>query len=85
MQSQHIQTKHLLQQADSNVYANVIALVKLKPIEKQICNMIYLEGKMYIQIADETGYSEGSIKKIHSKIIKKVRNNSNILKQLVNF
>lgn len=53
-------------------YEKCISNAKLTDIEKEVCNYIFVHGYTYNQIADKIGYSESGVKKIASRIIKKI-------------
>lgn len=53
-------------------YERLLDRAKLKPIERIICDMKYLEGYNLAFIGDKLGYSESWIKRVHGRALKKL-------------
>lgn len=58
--------------SDRNFYERILYNAKLTPQEQEICNMRYLKGMSFTQIASELGYSVDGIYRKHGKILDKV-------------
>ncbi len=57
---------------DIEEYHRLMARVKLTPIERQVCDLKYLEGQNLAFIGDKLGYSESGIKSIHKRALRKI-------------
>lgn len=45
---------------------------KLTEIERKVCDMKYLQGWRLIDIAEELGYCERQIRRVHQKALRKL-------------
>ena len=74
MSTKHILTKHKIQEIPKkSIFLSLLDECLLSPEDKQIAKLYYLDNKTLGYIADILGYSESTIKKRHSKILKKIR------------
>lgn len=73
MSSEHIEAKHKIMSKDKFEFESLIDRMMLTEEERQMMNMYYIKHKTFYQIADELGYSEIGIAKMHQRIIKKIR------------
>lgn len=69
----HIELKHKVQNINRrSTFNEMIEDSMLTDKEKEMLRMYYLEGKTLNFIADELGYSEAGIKKMHKRSLKKI-------------
>lgn len=73
MSSEHIEAKHKILEKDKFEFESLIDRMMLSDEEEQMMRMYYMKHKSFNQIADELGYSEVGIARMHQRIIKKVR------------
>lgn len=73
MMTKHIQTKHKIQNINRKADFNTLLEESmLNETEKKMMRMYYEENKRIDYIADELGYSEQGIIKMHKRILKKL-------------
>lgn len=72
--TEHINLKHRIEKMRKSEIRALLDNVVLSEEERKVIEMIYLERKSLGYIADVTGYSESGIKKIHSRVIKRMDN-----------
>lgn len=72
MGSQHIETKHTLQDMPKAEFEEYIEKFLFSEKEKEILTDIYANKIELWKIGVKHGYSESGIKKIHSKLLKKI-------------
>lgn len=73
MSSEHIQTRHKLQEVcDVSSFEDLLNSCILTDDERELMNLHYLKGKDFRYIADSLGFSESTIKRKHRKILGKV-------------
>ena len=70
--SEHIETKHKIQDLRYNDFNSLIDSCLIPEEDKQILRMIYVENKTLSYIGDVLGYSESTIKTKHRKLLKKL-------------
>ena len=71
--TKHIQTKHKIQNINRKTDFNeLLEQSMLSEKEKQMMKMYYEENKQMDLIADELGYSEQGIIRMHKRILKKL-------------
>lgn len=71
--TKHIQTKHKIQNINRKADFNTLLEESmLNETEKKMMRMYYEENKRIDYIADELGYSEQGIIKMHKRILKKL-------------
>lgn len=70
--TEHIRTKQRLKRLTRSEYSRVIEEAMLSPRECKIIDLIYVKNKTLGFIADELGYSEGTIRRDHSNAIVKI-------------
>lgn len=70
--SQHTETKHTLQDLPKKEFTEFIDRFMFSEIEKSILFDIYAEKLSMWQIGNKYGYSESGIRKIHSRLLKKI-------------
>lgn len=71
--TKHIQTKHKIQNINRKTDFNeLLEQSMLNKTEKQMMKMYYEENKQMDLIADELGYSEQGIIRMHKRILKKL-------------
>lgn len=73
MSSEHIKTKRKILEKDKFEFETLINRMMLSDEEEQMMRMYYMKHKTFNEIADELGYSEVGIAKMHQRIIKKIR------------
>ena len=72
MGSQHIETKHTLQNMPKAEFEEYIEKFLFSEKEKEILIDIYINRLELWKIGNKHGYSESGIKRIHSKALKKI-------------
>lgn len=72
MSSLHVETKRKIKEVNKVEFKILIDKLMLSDIEEQIMIMIYHKHKTMNQIADELGYSEAGVIKIHQRVLRKV-------------
>nr|DAE36195.1 MAG TPA: DNA-directed RNA polymerase specialized sigma subunit [Caudoviricetes sp.] len=75
LSSEHINVKHKILEKDKFEFEfeTLIDRMMLSDQEEQMMRLYYIKHKTFNQIADELGYSEVGIARMHQRIIKKVR------------
>lgn len=73
MSSEHIKRKHKVQNINRKIiFDELLEESMLNENEKKMMKMFYIENKTLRYIADELGYSEQGIAKMHKRILKKI-------------
>lgn len=72
--TEHMCRKHALENMSKAEVEAALSSVVLSEDERMVMEMIYLKRKPIGYIADVTGYSESGIKKIHCRVIKRMKN-----------
>jgi len=71
--SKHIEIKHKVKNINRKTdFYNLLEESMLNETEKQMMKMYYVENKTLDYIADELGYSEQGIAKMHKRILKRI-------------
>lgn len=70
--SQHTDIKHTLQDLSKKEFTEFIDRFMFSQVEKAILYDIYAEKLPMWQIGNKYGYSESGIRKIHTRLLKKV-------------
>ena len=70
--SQHTDTKHTLQNLPKKEFTEFIDRFMFSETEKAILYDIYAEKLPMWQVGNKYGYSESGIRKIHSRLLKKI-------------
>ena len=71
--SKHIEIKHKVKKINRKAdFYELLNESMLNEIEKKMMIMHYVEGKSLDYIADELGYSEQGIAKMHKRILNKL-------------
>lgn len=71
--STHTEIKHKLKQIPKiSTFCELLDSCTLSDEDKEIIKLHYLQNKSLSYIADTLGYAESTIKKRHSKILKKL-------------
>jgi len=71
--TKHIELKHKVKNINRKTdFNSLLEESMLSEIEKKIMVMYYLENKQINYIADELGYSEQGIIKMHKRILNKL-------------
>ena len=70
--SQHTDTKHTLQDLSKKEFTEFIDRFMFSQVEKAILYDIYAEKLPMWQIGNKYGYSESGIRKIHTRLLKKI-------------
>lgn len=73
LSSEHINVKHKILEKVKFEFETLIDRMMLSEQEEQMMRLYYIKHKTFNQIADELGYSEVGIARMHQRIIKKVR------------
>ena len=73
MSSDHIKVKHKILEKDKFEFEMLIDRMMLSDEEQQMMHLYYMKHKTFNEIADQLGYSEIGIAKMHQRIIKKIR------------
>ena len=73
LSSEHINIKHKILEKDKFEFETLIDRMMLSEQEEQMMRLYYIKHKTFNQIADELGYSEVGIARMHQRIIKKIR------------
>lgn len=73
MSTEHIKVKHKILEKDKFEFETLIDRMMLSEHEEQMMRLYYMKHKTFNEIADELGYSEVGIARMHQRIIKKVR------------
>lgn len=73
MASEHIKTRRKIENIDTITdFNDLINQLIISPEQKEMMRLHYVEDKNFNYIADVLGYSESSMKKWHTKILKKI-------------
>ena len=72
MESDHINTKHSLQEMQKQQFEEFIGQFLFSEKEKAILTDIYVQKLPLWQVGNRHGYSESGIRKIHAKLLKKI-------------
>ena len=70
--SQHTDTKHTLQDLPKKEFMEFIDGFMFSETEKAILFDIYAEKLSMWQVGNKYGYSESGIRKIHTRLLKKI-------------
>lgn len=70
--SDHINTKHELQDLSKKEFTEFIDRFMFSETEKAILYDIYAEKLPMWQIGNKYGYSESGVRKIHTRLLKKI-------------
>ena len=73
MSTEHIKVKHKILEKYKFEFETLIDRMMLSEHEEQMMRLYYMKHKTFNEIADELGYSEVGIARMHQRIIKKVR------------
>lgn len=73
LSSEHINVKHKILEKDKFEFETLIDRMMLSEQEERMMRLYYIKHKTFNQIADELGYSEVGIARMHQRIIKKIR------------
>ena len=73
LSSDHIKVKHKILEKDKFEFETLIDRMMLSEEEQQMMHLYYMKHKTFNEIADQLGYSEIGIAKMHQRIIKKIR------------
>ena len=73
LSSDHIKVKHKILEKDKFEFETLIDRMMLSDEEEQMMRLYYMKHKTFNEIADELGYSEVGIAKMHQRIVKKIR------------
>lgn len=73
LSSEHINVKHKILEKDKFEFETLIDRMMLSEQEEKMMRLYYIKHKTFNQIADELGYSEVEIARMHQRIIKKIR------------
>lgn len=73
LSSEHINIKHKILEKDKFEFETLIDRMMLSEQEERMMRLYYIKHKTFNQIADELGYSEVGIARMHQRIIKKIR------------
>lgn len=71
--TEHMHRKHALEKMSKAEVEAALSSVVLSEDEREVMELIYLKRKPIGYIADITGYSESGIKKIHCRVIKRMK------------
>ena len=72
--TEHIETRNRLKEiVEIQTFSDLLDRCILSEEDRQIMELHYLRGKDLRYIADLLGYSEGTIKKKHRRILKKLK------------
>ena len=72
--TEHIETRNRLKKiVEIQTFSDLLNRCILSEEDRQIMELHYLRGKDLHYIADLLGYSEGTIKKKHRRILKKLK------------
>lgn len=72
--TEHMCRKHALENMSKTEIEAVLNSNVLSEDERTVMELIYLKRKPLGYIADITGYSESGIKKIHCRVLKRIKN-----------
>ena len=72
--TEHMIRKHALECMNKAELEAVLNSLVLSEDERTVMKLIYLKRKPLGYIADIMGYSESGIKKIHCRVIKRLKN-----------
>lgn len=72
MESDHINTKHSLQEMQKQQFEEFIERFMFSETEKAILFDIYAKKLPMWKIGNKYGYSESGIRKIHTRLLKKI-------------
>lgn len=72
--TEHIIRKHILERMTKAEIKQKLDEIVLSEEEREVIELIYLKRKSLSYIADVTGYSESGIKKIHCRVLKRIKN-----------
>lgn len=70
--SKHIEVKHKIKEESKSDFLNMLDELMLSEQEEQMMKMYYIKKLTMMQIADELGYSEIGIIKMHNRILNKI-------------
>ena len=70
--SKHIETKRKVKDAEKSDFLFLLDRVMLSEEEEKMMKLHYMKRKTLAEIADELGYSEVGIAKMHQRILKKI-------------
>lgn len=71
--TENVKTRNKIMELPEVVsFNNLIERSTLKPIEKELMCMHYLQDKDFCYISDILGYSESWMKRVHLKALKKL-------------
>ena len=73
LSSEYINVKHKILEKDKFEFETLIDRMMLSEQEEKMMRLYYIKHKTFNQIADELGYSEVGIARMHQRIIKKIR------------
>ena len=73
LSSDHVKVKHKILEKDKFEFETLIDRMMLSEEEQQMMHLYYMKHKTFNEIADQLGYSEIGIAKMHQRIIKKIR------------
>ena len=73
MDDQNKQTRqHLTDIPSVERYLSLMERAKFTELERKVCDMKYLQGWRLIDIAEELGYCERQIRRVHQKALRKL-------------
>ena len=72
MESDHINTKHSLQEMRKKEFEEFISQFLFSDKEKEILTDIYVQKLPLWKVGNKHGYSESGVRKIHAKMLKKI-------------
>lgn len=72
MSSEHIELRRMLKDKSKNEFFALLDMVMLGEEERKMMVMYYCERKPLCYIADELGYSEVGITKLHNRVLKRI-------------
>lgn len=68
----HIKTKHKIQEAGKTTFTKLLDEAMLSDTEKTMMQMYYIDKKTITYIADILGYSEQGILRMHKRVLRKI-------------
>ena len=72
--SKHIETKRKIKESEKSDFLFLLDRLMLAEEEEKMMKLHYVKRKTLSEIADELGYSEVGIAKMHQRILKKISN-----------
>lgn len=72
--TEHMYRKHALENMSKAEIEAALNSYVLSEDERTVMELIYLKRKTLGYVADITGYSESGIKKIHCRVLKRMKN-----------